>query len=186
MWNPRPMPGRAGAVPPATVLAIASFLSFLGTAACDGDTTVRFVDPPIDLSESAGAESADAAVAIGSYDGQAFAEWHDGSDCTLIHGFQGGVWIMPAIRIQGLSSPAKVKIRLSVDGQEPISDVSSKANFLLAEDGWLEVLAFPARIDYATWKIQELYGLDGLLEVTVVDGEGRTAVVELDVVLVEG
>jgi hypothetical protein len=154
-------------------------------AACDAETTLRYVDPPVVLDEAEDETAGAPELAIGLYDDEGFRPLGNGSECPLIAGFQGGLWIMPAIRTRGLDSPAEVTVTLTIVEGQPITNVSTKANFVLASDGWLEIKAFPARVDYAEWKIQELYGLTGELALTVVDGEGRSATIAVDIVLVQ-
>ena len=158
-----------------------------GASACDTQTTVRYIDPYVAFEPPQKVDvSGVAELSVGLYVEQLYEELTEGANIPLIHGFQGGVWLMPALRIRGIASPATVTMTLDVVGGSRLTDSKSQANFLLASDGWLEVQAFPVRVDYATWKIEELYGLDGVLEVTVSDEEGRTASVLLTLRLIEG
>ncbi len=168
--------------------AALSFLAIAGAlGACDTETTIRYVDPYVEHEVAAVATvTGEAELDVGMFHEQFFDALSEGEDMPLIHGFQGGVWIMPALRIQGIASPATVSVALDVIGGSRICEAESKANFLLATDGWLEIQAFPARVDYATWKIHELYGLDAVLEVSVTDEDGRSDQVSLQVHLIEG
>lgn len=85
------------------------------------------------------------ALEVGYFDKAVFYPLTDGDPLRLVDGIQGGTWIMPGLRAEGLDLRVEVSGELRVD-DEPIGWLVP-GPLLLAEgpDGWLEVteLAMP-------------------------------------------
>ena len=114
----------------------------------------------------------------------------DGADMWVVHGLQGGTWTMPALRTTGIGPLSEVTCSMVTDKGEQVSRVASETRFFLATDGLLDVQAYPIPVQHASpnerLEIDDLYGLDAILECTVIDGKGRGASVTLEVVLARG
>lgn len=167
----------------AVVLAVCS--------ACDGETAVRLVDPPIDLSEAPALGTEDGAVEVvlgSAFEGGLFAPWHDGSECPVfIGGAQVDPSIMPAIHAVGLEAPVTARVVLILAGaQVALADVTKEIPFEEFSDGWLGVEAFAVPLDISAQAATELYGLPALVYVWLGDDRGRQAERWVDVVLVAG
>lgn len=173
--------------------ALASLALFAFTAAaCEVVVGYRIVDPQIDLDlldfdiEITG----DPGLDIGFYHEQLYEPFHDGEDCPVVNGLQGGTWIMPALRIEGIYPFADVACTLVVETGEVVGEVSALTRFFLATDDKFEVQAFPVPVIHASPheanSIDDLFGLGAALECTVIDAEGREGSLVREMVLVKG
>ena len=171
---------------------LALVLVALTASACEVVVGYRFVDPEIDL-EALDFDieiTGDPALDIGFYHEQLYDPMHDGDDCPVVNGLQGGTWIMPALRIEGIYPFADAACSLVMETGEIVGEVSATTRFFLATDDKFEVQAFPVPVIHAAPNegddIEDLFGLDATLECIVVDGDGRKGSVTREIVLVDG
>jgi len=174
-------------------LALVSLALFAFTAgACEVVVGYRVVDPYIDL-EAMDFDieiTGDPALDLGFYHEQLYEPMADGDACPVVNGLQGGTWIMPALRIEGIYPFADVECSLVVETGEIVGEIGAVTRFYLAKDDRYEVQAFPVPVIHATPReeeeIDDLFGLDATLDCLVIDGEGRTGSLIREIVLVEG
>jgi hypothetical protein len=177
------------------LLAFAPTLALLSTllmGSCDVVVGYRDVDPEIDLEvmgpsiEVTGTPSLD----IGFYHEQLYEPLHDGDNSPIVSGLQGGTWIMPALRIDGIYPFAETRCTLTVETGEVVGKITATTRYFLATDDIFEVQAFPVPVIHATPKasepIDDLYGLGATLSCEVFDGEGRTGTAIREIILVDG
>jgi len=159
--------------------------------ACDAPVETRYVDPSYVLAE--GYEvfkvEGDPYVELGYYHEQLYKPLVDGDDCPVGFGLQGGTWTMPAVRTQGIGSPATIQCLLVTDGGETVGEVNAKQQFYLSPDGFLEIPFFPLPVNHAppneTNDIEDLYGQSATLSCEVSDTDGNSNSSTLTVVIVE-
>ena len=177
------------------LIPVASMLvAALAFGSCETVVGYRWVDPPgIDYGDDGKGEligPGPPSVEIGFYIEQLYEPLADGADMWVVHGLQGGTWTMPALRTTGIGPLSEVTCSMVTDTGEQVSRVASETRFFLATDGLLEVQAYPIPVQHASpnerLEIDDLYGLDAILECTVIDGKGRGASVTLEVVLARG
>lgn len=173
------------------LLICVAHLALLGPA-CEVVVGVRLVDPEIDLSQlNQDLDiTGEPALDIGFYHEQLYEPIDDGDPCPVVHGLQGGTWVMPALRIEGIYPFAGTACLLTIETGEIVGDIAATTRFFLAPDDKFEVQAFPVPVIHAepheAEPIDDLYGLNATLDCTVTDGEGRTGTLIREVVLVEG
>jgi len=164
---------------------------FLGLLACDTSVEQLFVDPPIQLADgyAIAAVEGDPYVELGYYEEQLYRPLQVGGDCPVGYGLQGGTWTMPAVRTQGIGSPATIACDLVTSGGEQLGKVAAKQQFYLATDGFLEIAFFPLPVTheppFEEQDISDLYGQEATIRCTVTDGEGRTESAVVQVVISE-
>jgi hypothetical protein len=150
-----------------------------------------FVDPAITMSEGSiledPTEGYDPYLEIGIYEEQLYERLEEGGYCPIREQSQGGVWAMPALRTQGISSPSKVSCTLVTDSGEAVSDVKLKIKMYL-HDGFLQFQQLPLQIRDAdkTEDVTDLFGVPVLLECTAEDSSGRMASDAVKLVFIEG
>jgi hypothetical protein len=160
--------------------------------ACDVVVGYRDVDPEIDLEilvpslEITGTPSLD----IGFYHEQLYEPLHDGDNSPIVNGLQGGTWIMPALRIDGIYPFADTRCTLTVETGEVVGDITATTRYFLAKDDVFEVQAFPVPVIHASPNqgepIDDLYNLGATLACEVVDSEGRKGTATRELFLVDG
>jgi hypothetical protein len=143
-------------------------------------TEVSEVDPRVDYGdEPAYVPEGEPVLEAGYFVGRRFeALPSEGGTCPLIHGFQGGTWTMPTLRMRGVATEVEVSCSLASEA-ETYGEIRIQERFLWAPDSWVELLAFPVPAahapPHAADGIDDLYGLDAELACQVVDTEGRMA-----------
>ena len=156
----------------------------------DGGETIRYVDPPVDRGDAGQFEpTGTPEVDIGFYVEQLYVPLYDGDPCPIVQGLQGGTWTMPAVRTQGIGTPADVTCSLVTESGVTLGSATSEAHtFYLATDGWLEVQSFPVPVEPPddAAGLEALYGQSATLGCTVEDAAGRSATRNVQVVLSEG
>ena len=171
-------------------LAILSSVWLMG--ACEVVVGYRDVDPELDLEilgpslEITGTPSLD----IGFYHEQLYEPLHDGDNCPIVNGLQGGTWIMPALRIDGIFPFAETRCTLTVETGEVVGQITATTRYFLAKDDTFEVQAFPVPVIHASPNegepIDDLYDMTATLYCEVVDSEGRTGTAVRELFLVDG
>jgi len=156
---------------------------------CSVDTV--YLDPPVDRGgQSSNVVSGEPTLEVGFYQEQLYTELEVGGECPIVHGLQGGTWIMPALRIQGIGTPAATQCRVVLDDGEQVGAAAAVEDFYVGGDGFLEVTAFPTPINHsnpgAGPGIDDLYGELGEMWCRVEDDEGRGAELTIAIRLVEG
>lgn len=150
------------------------------------------VDPPLlDYGdEDQSPMTADKFLEVGYYHEQLYAPLADGDPLPIIHGAQGGTWVMPAIRTRGILTPTTVDCGLATDGGEVLGHSHSREDFSLSGDNFMEIQIFPVPAAHAPPHeadlITDLFGLMGMLTCEVVDDVNHTAARAVHVLLVEG
>lgn len=160
-----------------------------GLVGCSVETV--YIDPPVDRSgQGSNVVTGDPLLVIGFYEEQLYTELEPEGDCPIVHGLQGGTWIMPALRIQGIGSPAATQCRVVMDDGEQVGAAAAVEDFYVGGDGFLEVTAFPTPINHskpgAGPGIDDLFGRSAEMWCRVEDDEGRGAEVTIAVHLIEG
>ena len=154
---------------------------------CGGDVEKRYIDPKVDYGDELAYEpTGDPVVDLGFYVEQLYRPLANGDSCPVVHGLQGGTWSMPAARIRGIASPARVVGSIVTEQGQRVGEVDAEERFFLATDGWLEVQSLPIPVEDESGTISFLYGQSAVLECTVTDAEGRSAHRAVHVVLTEG
>ncbi|MDP6943810.1 MAG: hypothetical protein QF464_06630 [Myxococcota bacterium] len=176
---------------PWLILTALMFFGITGVA-CEVVVGYRMVDPEVDLEtlDSGLDITGEPGVDVGFYHEQLYDPLHDGDDCPVVHGLQGGTWIMPALRIEGIFPFATTACTLTMETGEVVGQVSATTRFFLATDDKYEVQAFPVPVIHASpneaEEIDDLFGLNATLDCTVIDSEERSGTVTRELVLVEG
>lgn len=130
------------------------------------------------------------AVELGYYYEREYDRFETGDDCPIFYGLQGGSWTMPAVRMRGILSPARVEMTLVTEGGETLGQIDQRHSFSSkAEAGWVEIkrLPVPAAHDGpATGEtIDDLFGQTATLSATISDEEGRSASTSVEVILAD-
>ena len=174
-----------------TQMLFALALAF-SAGACEVVVGYRVVDPPIDL-EALNTDieiTGDPALDIGFYHEQLYEPMHDGDACPVVNGLQGGTWVMPALRIEGIFPFADASCVLTMETGEVVGQVAASTRFFLSKDDKYEVQAFPVPVihaaPYEEEPIDDLFGLSATLDCIVVDADGRTGTLLREVILVDG
>jgi hypothetical protein len=160
--------------------------------ACEVVVGYRDIDPEIDLEVLGPAVeiTGTPALDVGFYHEQLYEPLHDGDNCPVVNGLQGGTWVMPALRIEGIYPFAATRCSLTVETGEVVGLITVTTRYFLATDDLFEVQAFPVPVIHASPheadSVEDLYGLGATLSCEVVDGEGRAGVATREIVLVEG
>ncbi len=120
-------------------------------------------------------------VAIGSKDGDAFAAYDDGDSAEIVLGFQGFLFLLLSLRVEGTDADtAEVSARAEVEGLSPSWTRSTKP---LHADGDARY-ANDVQIFFNTSSLAELLGKETLLSASV-QIDGCAATEERRVVLVD-
>ena len=108
-----------------TRLMFALVLVATTAAACEVVVGYRLVDPPVDL-EALDFDieiTGDPGLDMGFYHEQLYEPMHDGDDCPVVNGLQGGTWVMPALRIEGIYPFADAACSLVMETGEVVGEV---------------------------------------------------------------
>lgn len=173
----------------ATTWCLAGVVLASGAVGCSTETV--YIDPPVDRSgQGSDVVTGDPLLVIGFYEEQLYTELEEEGECPIVHGLQGGTWIMPALRIQGIGSPAATQCRVTLDDGEQVGAAAAVEDYYVGGDGFLEVTAFPVPINHsapgAGPGIDDLFGQGAEMWCRVEDEEERGAELTVAVTLVEG
>lgn len=168
-----------------------AILALAAAPAC-GENVI-LIDPPVTFENTdAGTISGDPAIELGLFDEQFFTPVEPMGPLPIVNGFQGGTWVMPAIRAVALVGLVRATGRVTLDGTgEVVGFIEDpQARLQPTPAGYSELIALPIPIGHAVPNeaapIDDLYGKTATLVITVVDGNGRTATSTLQVVLAQG
>ena len=166
----------------------------LSLAGCGGapEEDVRLIDPPVSVPTPTDdlPIAGEPSVQLGYYVDQEYDPISDGDPCVVVHGIQGGTWTMPSVRTTGLRRQATIACSIVTERGEKVSEVTTRALFVLTHERLLEVANFPIPVHHphprAGYPIDDLYGLSADLSCTVSDAEGGVAHFQSLVVLSRG
>ena len=150
---------------------------------------VIWIDPEVNYGdEELYVPHGDPAVELGFYSEQLYEPLTEGGECFVVHGLQGGMWTMPAVRITGIAQEAHIACTLTTAEGERVGITDEDVTFVLATDGWLEIQTYPIRVyrHPDAGAVEELFGEPGTLECSVVDSAGRGANTSMDIVFAQG
>lgn len=158
---------------------------------CNPDETVLLVDPPVDYGdEDIGVVTGDPELDLGVYEEQLYTPIGEGDELRILFGSQGGTWVMPAVRAQGLNLEVDVAATLTTAEEEVVGETRGTQRLVLATDGWFEIQALPVPVRHEAPNeaepIDDLYGVEATLRVTLTDPAGTEATASVDIVLGEG
>lgn len=156
-----------------------------------GDT-ILLVDPPVVFEQrpDAGTGATVPKLTLGIFSEQFFSALDTQGDLPIIAGFQGGDWVMPAIRADVLVGPVFATARLVTDDGEVVGMLDDAQDRLQpTAEGPSENVGLPIPIRHAADRvgdpIDDLYGRMATLTMTLKDAQQTEATVSLEVRLVE-
>ena len=157
-----------------------------------GGCTVVYVDPPVVFDRpDAAVITGDPSIELGLFKEQFFTPLLATDALPIVAGFQGGTWVMPALRavaLQGVvTAVATVTVKDSGELVGRIEDPSTRLQPTVL--GYSELTALPIPINHAAPNamkpIDDLFGKAAVLDMMIMDRAGRSAVTQLEIVLVE-
>ena len=156
-----------------------------------GDRVV-LVDPPVEFEPrpDAGEGGGDPRLELGIFSEQFFTPILDGGSLPIIAGFQGGDWVMPAIRAHVLTGAVVADATVTmVDDGEVVGVLEDAQDRLQpTPQGVSEIVGLPVPIRHAGARasdpIDDLYGRRATLVMTLKDAQDRSATSTLEVELV--
>jgi len=168
------------------------FLLQLGVILALSSCTVVYVDPPVVFDRpDATVISGDPSVELGIFKEQFFTALNARENLPVVAGFQGGTWVMPAIRaiaLQGLVT-AVATVTMTDNGEVVGTLTDPSARLQPTVLGYSEIIALPIPIVHAAPNqmapIEDLFGRTATLDLMIMDRGGRSAVTQLEVILVE-
>ncbi|MCP4502235.1 MAG: hypothetical protein GY822_19935 [Deltaproteobacteria bacterium] len=137
----------------------------------------------------------DPGMFLGIYEEQLFRPLEPSGTGTppeipIIYGFQGGTWLMPAVRCTGVSQTITFTADLSGPNAEVLGHVPpSRVRLDLTPDGTLDANALPIPVERADPEndvIEDLYGQEGHVFIQGVDASGEIISLEMAVTFIEG
>jgi hypothetical protein len=154
--------------------------------------TQVYIDPPVVFDRpDAAVVSGEPSVELGLFKEQFFTPLNAMDALPVVAGFQGGTWVMPAIHaiaIQGLVT-AVATLTMVDDGELVGNLTDSSARLQPTILGYSEIIALPIPVAHAAPNamrpIDDLFGRSALLKLEVTARDGRTAMSQLEVILVE-
>ena len=159
--------------------------------ACESVIGTEWIDPAIVMPDiMTGEVMGEPHIELGFYVEQLYRPLAPGDDCPIVHGLQGGTWVMPALRSTGIGAFAEITCRIETDGGEAVGMVSGKTQLYLAGDGFFELQAFPIPIRHAppaeAAPIDDIYGQGATLTCSVDAGGSRKSTARVPVRLIDG
>lgn len=122
-----------------------------------------------------------ATLEVGEIVDRVYSPLSDGDVLRIRFGTQGGVWIMPTLRAAGLETSVTIETRLSSLDGRVMGEISFAAEMTPTLQGAeLQNIAIPIFDDS---NVEQLYGTEATLFVSVMDDEGAEASAEQVVVL---
>ncbi len=156
-----------------------------------GDT-ILLVDPPVIFEQrpDAGMGATVPKITLGIFSEQFFTELEAQDDLPIIAGFQGGDWVMPAIRADVLVGPIFATARLVMEDGEVVGVLDDAQDRLQpTAAGPSENVGLPIPIRHSGDRVgdglDDLYGRMATLTMTLKDTGDTEATVSLEVRLVE-
>jgi hypothetical protein len=167
-----------------------AFVSFAAViSGCE--ERIVFVDPPIELEVRADAGGGgDPRLILGIFREQFFTPLQSGGSLPIIAGFQGGDWVMPAIRAVALAGAVDADATVTTADGEVVGILENAQDRLQpTADGLAEIVGLPIPIRHAAPRasdpIDDLYGKMARLDLSLTDNGGTSASERLEVQLVE-
>ena len=164
----------------------------LGLTCLLGACSVVYVDPPVVFDRpDATVISGDPSLELGIFKEQFFTPLADNGLLPIVAGFQGGNWVMPAIRavaMQGrVKAMATVRLVSTNEIVGALEDPSARLQPTVL--GYSELIALPIPIAHAAPNamrpIDDIFGQEAIIELKIEDENGRSAVTQLEIILVE-
>ncbi len=160
---------------------------------CLGCTeNILLIDPAVvfERTDASIIDQGDPEITLGIFEEQFFTPIEPMGHMPIVAGFQGGTWVMPAIRAVALRGVVNAVAVVVVDGEEVGRIEDPKARLQTTAAAYTELVALPVPIVHAPPRemdpIDDLYNKAATLTVTVTDQMSRTASAMIEVVLVEG
>lgn len=168
------------------VLLFAGLLATQTTACRE----ILLVDPEVTYAESLGAEViGEFSLALGIYEEQLFNTLEHGDEIPVVNGFQGGTWIMPALRCTGVTETVSLEAELVLENGEVLGQVDSFDSRLdRTPAGSLDANAVPVPVNREdpSLPLDDIFGQTATFRIQLRDQLGTTGSIELQLVLVEG
>jgi hypothetical protein len=160
----------------------------MGAVAC---TTV-LVDPPVVYDRpDAAVITGDPSIEVGLFKEQFFTPLAATEPMPIVAGFQGGTWVMPALRAVALQGRVTViaTVTIKETGEQVGHLKDSSVRLQPTILGYAELTALPIPIIHAAPNamrdIDDLFGESAILDMMIMDQNGRSAVAQLEITLVE-
>lgn len=112
-----------------------------------------------------------------------------GDDLPVFHALQGGTWTMPAVHLSGLLSPAHIEASLVTESGETLGEIDQQHSFNTETGGWIEIKRLPIPATHEPPNeddpIDDLFGQNATLTMTVSDDAGHSASASAQVILAD-
>lgn len=177
------LPGRA-VLPLYAALLCGSLLS-----SCDVERVL--VDPEVSFADgfAFSAGTGEVRISLGNYEEQLFTPLSEGDAVAVIYGFQGGTWIMPALRCTGgVSTTVLISADVTTSSGELVGHIDPTSQRLdRTPEGTLDAVAIAIPINRAdlSLPLEDIYGETATLTITLRDGDTETTL-SLEIMLIEG
>lgn len=159
----------------------------LQTSAC---RDVLLIDPEVTYAETLGSEvTGEFSLTLGIYEEQLFTPLQNGDEIPVVNGFQGGTWIMPALRCTGVTETVSMEAQLILETGEVLGVVDSFDSRLdRTPAGSLDANAVPVPVNREdpTMPLDDVFGQTATFRIQLRDQLGSTGVLELELVLIQG
>jgi hypothetical protein len=159
---------------PRLLAPLLAFAALPGLACSGGDSNAEACAPSA------------ASLEIGWLDSGSFSAFESGNAIAVVHGVQGGTWVMPAIRFSGVTSGGSLSGTMTLDSGVLLGE-SHRPNVRLvnAADGSALLQSFPVPVGTAAGSpdVSEVNGANALFVVTYEDSACGQVELALPVVL---
>lgn len=128
-------------------------------------------------------------LTLGVYREQLFRPLADGDEVEVVYGFQGGTWMMPALRCTGVTETVTLSARLTLDDGELLGVVPPYDIRLdRTPDGPLDANAIPIPVEREdpAEPLEDIFGREAELVLELSDRRGSSGTLTIRLTLVEG
>jgi hypothetical protein len=134
-------------------------------------------DPQCAATNPASGSTYESTVAFGRMSGNGFSALEAGGEVAVVHGFQGGTWIMPAMRLTGVTADGHMVASLTLVEGLLLGRSELDLRLDLQPDGslLLEYLPVPAPQVEGLPALAEIDGSQATLDATFKDVCGKEA-----------
>jgi hypothetical protein len=126
---------------------------------------------------------------LGYFYERSYDPFEPGDDLPVFHALQGGTWTMPALHLRGLISPARIEATLVTEAGEQLGEIDQEHSFSSEVAGWIEIKRLPIPATHEPPNeddpIDDLFGQNATLSVTVSDEAGHSASASAEVVIAD-
>jgi hypothetical protein len=126
---------------------------------------------------------------LGYFYERTYDPFEPGDDLPVFHALQGGTWTMPALHMRGLTTPARIEATLVTEAGEKLGEVDQEHSFSSEIGGWVEIKRLPIPAAHEPPNeddpIDDLFGQNATLSMTVSDQAGHSASASAQVVIAD-